>query len=372
MKHLLVILLFFPLACCAQNTIVGRVISQTDKKPVAAASVFLSNTQAGTITADNGSFTLTNVKAGQYDLVVSSVGYETYHYMLRVAGDMRLPDLEIAPKAIALHEVKIIPDAEKARLYEMFKRQFFGSSPYADQCKILNPDVVDIDYDKPNRTLSATSSDFIVIENKALGYRVKYLLTSFSNDEREHMLYFEGSTLFEELKGTKHQQREWLKNRLTVYKGSSMHFLRSLLSDDIYEQGFKVLRLVRKINPDYFKDGKKYNETLYTTPLKVSEMVKLTDVKGLYALSFPDCLYVLYSKEMNATPVDQMIKNGQIVPDYLNDYITTTVIFEKPNAIFDSNGIFIDPSSVVFEGQWGISRIAEMLPVDYDPQSTLK
>ena len=111
---------------------------------------------------------------------------------------------------------------------------------------------------------------------------------------------------------------------------------------------------------------------MYTTPLKVSDMVKLTDVKGLYALSFPDCLYVLYSKEMNATPVDQMIKNGQTVPDYLNDYITTTVIFEKPNAIFDTNGIFIDPSSVIFEGQWGISRIAEMLPVDYDPQITLK
>ena len=252
MRYLLVILFSLPLACLAQNSIVGRVINQTDKKPVAVASVFLSNTQAGTITADNGTFTLTNVKAGQYDLVVSSVVYETYHYVLRVAGDMHLPDLEITPKAIALHEVKIIPDAEKARLYEMFKRQFLGSSPYSDQCKILNPDVVDIDYDKPNRTLTATSSDFIVIENKAVGYRVKYLLSSFSNDEKEHMLYFEGSALFEELKGSKHQQREWLKNRLTVYKGSSMHFLRSLLSNDIYGQGFKVLRLMRKIKPGLF------------------------------------------------------------------------------------------------------------------------
>ena len=163
---------------------------------------------------------------------------------------------------------------EKARLYDMFKSLFLGYSPYTDQCKILNPDVINIDYDKSTRTLTATSSDFIEIENRALGYKIKYLLSSFSNDEKERMLYFEGSALFEELKGTKHQERAWQKNRLDVYKGSSMHFLRSLVSNDIYEQGFKVLRLVRKINPDYYAGGSKYKETLYTAPLTVNDMVE--------------------------------------------------------------------------------------------------
>ncbi len=368
MLKLAVILLFLlPLVCFGQYTISGRVLNKADKTPVASASVFLNNTQAGARTADNGSFSLLGVKPGQYDLVISSVGFETYHTTVMVTGDVRLPDIWIAQKAITLREVKIMPDAEKARLYALFKRLFLGSSPFTDQCKILNPDVIDIDYDKSTRVLTASSSDFIEIENMALGYKIKYLLTSFSNDEKERMLYFEGSALFEELIGTKHRERDWKKNRLGAYKGSSMHFLRSLLSNDIYEQGFKVLRLVRKINPDYYLGGKKYTETLYTAPLLVSDMVKRTDTRALFALSFPDCLYVMYSKEMNATPVDQMIKNGQTVPDYLNDYSTTTVIFEKTDAIFDTNGIFIDPSSVTFEGQWGNSRIAEMLPADYEP-----
>jgi hypothetical protein len=368
MRRLLVILCFlFPIACFGQYTISGRILSKADKSPVASASVFLNSTLVGARTTDKGTFLLTNVKAGQYDLVVTIIGYETYHAALMVTADVSIPDIEISTKAIALREVKIIPDAEKARLFARFKSLFFGSSPYADQCKIINPDVIDIDYEKPTRTLTATSSDFIEIENKALGYKIKYLLTSFTNDDRERMLYFEGSTLFEELKGSKHQQREWKKNRLDAYKGSSMHFLRSLLSGDIYQQGFKVLRLVQKINPNYLKDGRKYTETLYTKPLGVGDMVKRTDVKGLFALSFQDCLYVMYSAAMNATPVDQMIKDGQTVPDYLNNYLTTTIIFEKSYAIFDTNGIFIDPSSVIFEGRWGNSRMAELLPTDYEP-----
>ncbi len=367
LKLPVILWLLLPLACFGQYTISGRVLNKADKSPVASASVFLNNTLVGARTNDKGSFLLTNVKAGQYDLVVSSVGYETSHQTLMVNADVTIADIVIAPKAIALREVKIIPDAEKARLFSKFKGLFFGSSPYTDQCKIINPDVIDIDYDNPTRVLTATSSDFIEIENKALGYKIKYLLTSFKNDDKEHMLYFEGSTLFEELKGSRHEHREWTKNRLQAYKGSSMHFLRSLLSGDIYEQGFKVLRLVQKPNPDYYKDGKKYTESLYTKPLGVSDMLKRTDVKGLFALSFDDCLYVMYSKEMNATPVDKMIKNGETVPDYLNDYITTTVIFEKPYAVFDTNGIFIDPSSVIFEGKWGNSRMAELLPTDYAP-----
>jgi hypothetical protein len=367
LKLPLILWILLPLTCFGQYTLSGRVINKTDKSPVASASVFLDNTTAGARTTDNGSFSLPNVKPGQYDLVISSVGYETYHTTVMVTGDVRLPDIEIAPKAIALREVKIIPDAEKARLYERFKCLFFGSSPYTDQCKILNPDVIDIDYDNSTRILSATSSDFIEIENKALGYRVKYLLSNFSNDDKEKTLYFEGSTLFEQLQGSKHQQREWQKNRLNVYKGSSMHFLRSLIANDLYEQGFKVLRLVRKLNPDYYNGGKKYKETLFTKPLPAGDISRRTGVQGLFALSFTDCLYVMYSKELNATPVVQMIKDGQTVPDFLNNYITTTVIFEKPYAVFDTNGIFIDPSSVIFEGQWGNSRMAELLPTDYAP-----
>jgi hypothetical protein len=58
---------------------------------------------------------------------------------------------------------------------------------------------------------------------------------------------------------------------------------------------------------------------------------------------------------------------GITAPDYLNDPLTTTVIFDEPYAFFDRNGIIINPRSVIFEGNWGKSLMADLLPVDYVP-----
>jgi hypothetical protein len=78
-------------------------------------------------------------------------------------------------------------------------------------------------------------------------------------------------------------------------------------------------------------------------------------------------LYVMYSKKDEGAKAGQTTPSAGHVPDYLNDPVTTTIIFEGPYAIFDTNGIFIDPASITFEGRWGESRMAELLPVDYEP-----
>jgi hypothetical protein len=41
-------------------------------------------------------------------------------------------------------------------------------------------------------------------------------------------------------------------------------------------------------------------------------------------------------------------------------------MFSKPYALFDANGIFTDPTALIFDGDWGLSRMATMLPVDYE------
>lgn len=354
---LLILWLFFPFIALGQYRLSGKILNSTDKKPVGNASVFLSNATAGAKTNEDGIYEITSVRSGQYELVVSIIGYETYRQTLLVNGDISLPDILLNPKPIALKEVSIRPDPNRERYYSLFKEQFLGRSKYADQCKILNPDMIDIQYDKQSQQLTASSFDFIEIENKALGYKVKYLLNQFVMDYHTGRFYFEGSALFENLPDKKRQHR-WQKNRAEVYKGSSMHFLRSVMANQVGEEGFRVLRLERKPNPDYNGLGNKYLNKLYTTPLTIQDYVKLTDTKGLFALEFKDCLYVLHN-------------NGSVVnkdKGFFPGDITTTIIFEKPVILFDMNGIFIDPLSIIFDGDWGKSRMAELLPVDYTPQ----
>lgn len=339
----------------AQFKITGKVVDSADRKPVPGATVFLSNASVGTASAVDGTFILSNVRAGQYEMVVSMMGYKSYRAVLLVNNNIDLPVIAISASAIGLHQVTIRPDPEWERNYELFRRKFLGASIYTAQCKILNPEVIDLQYDKTAKALTAHSLDYIIIENKALGYRVKYMLNEFTEDQLQGFLYYAGEALFEKMKGKQSEERRWEKTRFKVYKGSSMHFLRSVIADSLAWQGFTVQRLILKPNPDYRGGPQpRFFETLVKTPtLQPDSFMKRTDRPGLYALVYKDCLHVSYSWGGN---FENELMHGP-----------TNIIFNKPYALFDHNGIFIDPSSVTLDGEWGGSGVAQLLPVDYEP-----
>lgn len=369
LRYLVLSLMLLPAMCFAQIQVTGKIINADDKKPLVNASVFLNNAIVGDKSADDGTFTLRNVKPGQYTFIVTAVGFETHSVSLMAGtANINLPEISLAPKTILLQEVNIKPDPNRQRNYQDFKRLFLGSSANAAQCKILNPDVIDVDFDSKTFVLSASSrDDFIEVENKTLGYLIKYKLTAFSYDAKR-MFYYEGISVFQELKGSKSQQRKWQKNRIAAYQGSSMHFLRSVIAGQPEKEGFEVLRLTRKTNPDY-KEGRignnnfKYIQSLYIKqPLTPVDFAHPTDQPGLFAIGFTDCLYVIFKNKRVET--DLSIYHPIEVPNYP----VSILAFEEPYAFFDNNGIIANPHSIIFEGEWGNSRIAELLPVDYEPE----
>lgn len=357
------LLLLLPGACFAQFKITGKVINMTDTKPVTNASVFLNNAQVGSTTTDDGTFTLRNVKPGKYDFIISVVGFETYTYSIQInSTDVNLGTISIIPKTFQLNEVKIRPDPNREKYYAIFRRQFLGTSENAAQCKILNSDVLDFDYDENTHILKATSHDFMEIENRVLGYRIKYKLTNFSYTNSIQLLYYEGMSSFEDLKGSDKQKRKWNKQRQYAYLGSPMHFYRSAIKGTLESENFVVRRLIRKPNPAYHGGlNNRYLQSLVNTPLQRPEFFMLTDQEGLYAIGCTDCLYVMYTKKTQY-PASNVYK-----PIDMGDNATTIIAFDEPHAFFDSNGIVTNPHAVIYEGDWGSSRVAEMLPVDYEP-----
>ena len=385
----------------AQITISGRILNQANTKPVANASVFLNNATIGDKTAGDGTFVLHNVKPGKFDLVVSIVGFETYNQtIIANADNITLPDILIFPKTIVLKEVSIKPDVNRDRNYEWFKNEFLGTD-LAKECKILNPNVLNLDYDEANGKLTAASYDFLEIENAALGYKIKYLLSDFVMDNKDtasKKVFYKGSVLFENLKGAPSQEKRWQKNRQEIYENSEMHFLRSAISNRLDEEGFEVQQLSIYANPLRPSDSlieakiKKYKELkpgginfldslsywvkksrlsktfqkLLPFPLKDEEIVQQTDQKGVFALGCNnDELYITYNKNRHFHLNDQ--------PGHLNDRNNTEhtlISFNSPIAFFYNNGVLSNPYSVIFYGVWGKDRVAELLPVDYDvPQS---
>ena len=344
-KKVLILLLFMPFMVQAQFHISGRVVDIVSKKPVADASVLLSNSSAGTKTNEDGTFTISNVRGGQYELIVSIIGYETYKLTVMVTRDVDAGDIAILQQSVMLNEVRIGPDKHWAEHYAHFKRVFLGLTDNSAQCNILNPHVLSFSAD--NGDFTATADGFLEIENKALGYKIRYMLMAFSDNANTMEMYYEGRAFFENLPGRPRQLKKWKNNRQLTYFGSDMHFYRSIIANQVKENGFTVRRIIRKPNPDY-KGGRdnKYIETLITTPLAADEYGRTTDRKGLYAIEFKDLMQIIYKD--NGLSASKLTITGRY-------------------AFFDNNGILLNPQSVVMEGNWGEKRIADMLPVDYDP-----
>jgi hypothetical protein len=341
---LYIAILLAPCMAFAQTSISGKVTDNS--KPLHAASVFLSNTSVGSVTDSAGAFTLNNIKNGQYDMVVSCVGYETYHTDVFISNsNITLPAIQLVPKDISLKEVRINSDPKITDEHlQEFIKEFFGTSNNADKCKILNPELIDFKYSKKTKVLKASTDDFLIIENKALGYKIKYLLQAFEHDGTTGALYYAGSAMFEPMRGQPRDERHWAENRVDVYNGSSMNFLRACVTNQLTDQSFEVFSLIRtKEKPVLNALGiskKKPTNTLLT----IADFMKRTEKQGIYALTYSDCLKIVYRKR---------------------DYQATVITFVDPYSFFDLNGVVLNPQSNTLEGYWGNQRVADLLPVDY-------
>jgi hypothetical protein len=395
------ICLFCYVSVLAQSVITGRVISHADKKPVANASIFLSNTTIGNETEGDGTFMLKNIRSGKFDIIVSVIGFETYSQTVILNNNkLTLPDIELVPKVNVLKEVTIRSkvDPNRATYLRWFSEQFLGMSELAQDCKIVNPEVLDLSYDNNTKILTASSYDFLEIENRALGYRLKYLVTSFSDNTQDVIkrdLHYGGSVLFEKMKGTPSQEKRWQKRRQEAYEGSEMHFLRTVSGNRIEEEGFRVMQWSISQNParpadsvieakiklftklktenNKYKDSlafwtkksalPKKLQILMNYPLAREEIIKLTDQKKIYALGCDmDGLHITYNKDHHFPEKGQT----RHLDDRTNKEVTL-VNFSSPYAFFDENGSVLNFYSVSLTGAWAQNRVAELLPEDYEP-----
>ncbi len=167
---------------------------------------FLNNTQLGTTTDELGNFALNNIPLGTYELVVSYIGFEVITQRITISKNNAPIQIELAAKDTQLQEVVIQEDKNYQINYDHFVEKFIGRTPLAKYCKIINPDVVYLKYDYDSLLLKVRTDEFLIIENKALGYRIKYLLVSFRDNGRTGYQSVLGYSLFEELKGSKRKK----------------------------------------------------------------------------------------------------------------------------------------------------------------------
>ncbi|MCD8740777.1 hypothetical protein LT679_09215 [Mucilaginibacter roseus] len=113
-----------------------------------------------------------------------------------------------------------------------------GETTNSKKCRIVNPEVINLVHDKKAGILNAYKDDIIIIENKALGYTIRYSLTNFSYQIEQDNASFLGNGAFEELPADEKQKEDWEAARVKAYHGSIMHFFRGLYKGDARREGF--------------------------------------------------------------------------------------------------------------------------------------
>ncbi len=395
-RLLLILLVLFWQQAKAQKLVSGVVLDAEKNSPVPKASVFLNNTSIGTTANDKGEFQL-QVPAGKYELIVSSVGYVTSNQTITAEEVMGFLTVKLTLKAPELETVVIEPYEKDGwqKWGRFFLENFIGTSALAEDCKILNKEVIRFRYSKAANKLTAHALEPLKIENKALGYRIQYQLETFEyNFGNKYMLYV-GYPFFELMDGKAKKQNAWQQKRADVYHGSMMHFMRSVYRNTLQQEGFEVRRMKKIPNGekariramDRSSVVKNATGNLITVGLpespdsvayyqKVRRQPDFHDIIGrdilvgdsiafaldtvTAALSFPDYLFVRY-------------KNGNVPKEYIQRFpdgahamVSYVQLLNDEVVAIQSNGMFYNPVDLISSGYWAWSeKMATMLPFDY-------
>lgn len=277
-KHLFILLFFIGFLSNAQIRISGKVLD-SNNEPLIGASVYLNNTSIGTTTNDLGEFEL-SIKKGIHDLIVSYLGYETIQYQIDTNKPTRKFTFKTKAADNVLDEIVIrnkkYSAEDRAYFLSRFRTSFIGKTELSRNCKIINPDVIQFDFNPLSNVLDAYVSKPIEIVNKDLGYKIYYDLVHYELSQTK--ITYLGYSRYEQMKGGKSKRRKWKKNRLIAYNGSKMHFIRAARNGTLYEDGFVINQSKRIPNPNrpsdsILKETRKYLRTLNTNS---STIVNLT------------------------------------------------------------------------------------------------
>ena len=337
----------------SQFNVSGRIVDSATKEPLNGASVYCQNTTIGTSTNREGEFSL-QLKSGGYELIVSYTGYQTRQVNISSA-DTRIADIEMIKEEKSLGEVVIKTSNEVkdgwAKYGDFFTGHFIGHTPNAALTSLLNPEVLKFYLLKKSNKLRVLATEPLLIENRALGYTMRYQLDSFIYNYNNNINSYRGFCLYTEMEGSDSMKAVWEANREKAYYGSKLHFMRSYYDSTVLEEGFMIDLLDEKNDKKFSRVVDVY-DTLYYGALDSTMQVEIW---------FPRKISVTYAK---AKPEPQYLKQFKLPKDVP---IQVSYIDITDAIAIMENGYYYDQKDWINQGYWSWKNLADQLPYDYTP-----
>jgi hypothetical protein len=390
--------LLFSFIANSQKLLKGVILDSEKNKPIPNASVFLNTTSFGTVTNSQGNFELT-IPNGKYDLIVSSIGYDTYNQTISTDKISDFITIKLKTKSQVMETVVVEPYEKDGwqKWGKFFLENFIGTSANAQTCTIKNTKVIHFRNSKKTNELSAFADEPLIIENKALGYTVQYQLETFTYNFKSTYLLYIGYPFFQPMQGNAGRKKRWEKKRDDAYFGSMMHFMRSVYRNRITEEGFQVRTLQKILNTEKQRVKQAYSSNMHSVKSATGTMVTthinkdtadyydrimqqedykevigrnlLTGDSIAYAvdsstagIEFNDYLLIIYKNKI--APIEYR----QRFPKNSAAMMSQIVLINGRPVEIEANGSYYSPLDLMSTGYWAWSeKIATMLPFDYVP-----
>ena len=234
-----------------------------------------------------------------------------------------------------------------------FMDEFIGKSKNSSLCKLKNPEVLKFYFSKRKNRLKILANEPLIIENNALGYTIKYEMDSFVHEYNTDLTIYTGYPLFEEMKSENEEQKQtWNVARANAYKGSILHFMRSLYNMELDEEGFQVQFMVNINENDTALKLKDYYQALNYNQIDSSSPVVIKPNQSKVGIIY-----------INEKPEEGYLKENKNVPV---DFQFSTITFQSGKSLsIEENGFYYDQNDLLINDYWEWNKMADALPYDY-------
>ncbi|MBC8181054.1 carboxypeptidase-like regulatory domain-containing protein, partial [candidate division KSB1 bacterium] len=351
MRKLLILFTIFlfstTLFATTKSTLTGTVIDSSTGKPIFLVNVFLSYTSKGSITDYEGNYSIKKIPPGSYTLVFHHIGYELETVKVQFTKSTSLKyNIKLTPRVFPGEQVEVV--ASEAKIWKknlkIFIKEFIGRTTNAMFCKIINPEVLSFQRDIEKNIFMAEADCLLIVENNALGYRLKIVLDSFVL--KGELVSYTFYPLFQQMNSKeKWQNRKWEQRRNETYEGSFKHFLSCLYYNNFpFADKFEIYRAYRTDQNIVVNEWKDY-------PVNINSLLihRMDDSLDIKKFRFNNCLVVKYKKDIFRTLISLLQLSTEFAP-------------------FDEYGNVLHPHATLVSDDWAEQRIADTLPLEYRPQ----
>jgi hypothetical protein len=360
------------------STLSGSVRDSASGKPIPGVSVFLNSTSKGAVTRDDGSFVISGIPPGRYQLIISAIGYATI--AMEITTRHLPPSMRITlhNQAAELAAVTVEPYLKNGwkKYGKLFWDNFIGTTENANDCSIKNKDALRFRYYLKSRKLTVSAVEPLIITNKALGYNLEYRLESFSIDYTTNIISFYGYPFFRELPtDDTSRQLKWVNARKLAYLGSMMHFMRSLYQGHLQQDGFIIEHEIEVPNIE-----KRRVKSIFIPNVTKTDSIPMDTLHHYWeVLREPDFFVQKVKSYDNLVTVNPDLTRkfyftGDFTVIYGNGHLgiaykesSLELMYPTPVEV-EENGAYYPGQTLLSKGEWAkTEKIANLVPRDYYP-----